>query len=148
MSNVKDTMRSHRFLDKIAIADVAFEARGETPEELLLAAADALIATIADPSTIQPRQQHVVQLTKLNLSELLFAWLSELVFLKDAEAMVFCDTDVTVQEGTPWELSARVRGDSVQNNHRLGSDVKAVTKHMYDVSHDGNEWVALVVLDI
>ena len=141
-------MRSHRFLEDIAIADIAFEARGETPEDLLLAAADALIATIADPATIQPRRECAIQLTGLDLSELLFAWLSELVFLKDAETMVFCDTDVTVLEGTPWELSGHVRGDSVQDNHLLGSDVKAVTKHMYDVSHNGNEWVARVVLDI
>lgn len=141
-------MRSHRFLDEIAIADIAFEARGETPEDLLLAAADALIETIADPSTIQPRRECAVQLTEPDLSELLFAWLSEIVFLKDAETMVFCDADVTIREGTPWELSGHVRGDSVQDDHLLGSDVKAVTKHMYDVAHDGHEWVARVVLDI
>lgn len=141
-------MRSHRFLEDIAIADTAFEARGETPEELLLAAADALIATIADPATIQPRRECAVQLTEPDLSELLFAWLSEIVFLKDAETMVFCDADVTIREGTSWELSGHVRGDSVQGDQLLGSDVKAVTKHMYDVSHDGNQWVARVVLDI
>tara|TARA_B100000315_G_C14595513_1_gene598865 strand:+ start:14793 stop:15218 length:426 start_codon:yes stop_codon:yes gene_type:complete len=141
-------MRSYCFLDNIAIADIAFEARGETPEELLLAAADALIATIANPCSVRPRQEHVLQLTSCDLSELLFAWLSELVFLKDAEAMVFCDTDVTVREKSYWELSARIRGDSVQNTQQLGSDVKAITKHMYDVSHNGSEWVAIVVLDI
>ncbi len=141
-------MRSHCFLDHIAIADTAFEARGETPEELLLAAADALIETIADPTTVQPRRECHIQLSASDFPELLFLWLSELVFLKDAEAMVFCDADVTVREGTSWELSGHVRGDSVQDDHLLGSDVKAVTKHMYDVSHDGNEWVARVVLDI
>ena len=141
-------MRSHRFLEDIAIADTAFEARGATPEDLFLAAADALIATIADPSTIQPRRECVIQLTEPDLSELLFAWLSEIVFLKDAEVMVFCDADVTIREKASWELTGHVRGDSVQDDHLLGSDVKAVTKHMYDVSHDGKEWVARVVLDI
>ncbi len=141
-------MRSHQFLDDIAIADTAFEARGETPEELLLAAADALIATIADPTTIQPRRECTIQLHASDLSELLFAWLSEIVFLKDAEAMVFCDADVSVREETSWELIGHVRGDSIQDEHLLGSDVKAITKHMYNVAHDGTEWVARVVLDI
>lgn len=141
-------MRSHRFLDDIAIADTAFEARGETPEELLLAAADALIETIADPTTIQPRRECHIQLSASDFPELLFLWLSELVFLKDVEPMVFCDADVSVREDTSWTLTGHVRGDNVQDNHLLGSDVKAVTKHMYDVSHDGGEWVARVVLDI
>ena len=141
-------MRSHRFLDDIAIADTAFEARGETPEELLLAAADALIATIADPTTIQPQRKCHIQLSASDFPELLFLWLSELVFLKDAEPMVFCDADVSVREEASWELTGHVRGDSVQDDHLLGSDVKAVTKHMYDVSHDGNQWVARIVLDI
>ncbi len=141
-------MRSHRFLDDIAIADTAFEARGETPEELLLAATDALIETIADPTTIQPRRECHIELSASDFPELLFLWLSELVFLKDVEPMVFCDADVSVREDTSWTLTGHVRGDNVQDNHLLGSDVKAVTKHMYDVSHDGSEWVARVVLDI
>ena len=141
-------MRSHRFLDDIAIADLAFEARGTTPEDLLLAAADALIVTIADPATIVPNRHCTITLTAPDLSSLLFDWLSELVFLKDAETMIFCDADVTVQNGTSWELSALIRGDTRQDSHRLGSDVKAVTKHLYDVSHHGNEWIARVVLDI
>ncbi|HHZ82822.1 MAG TPA: archease [Nitrospirales bacterium] len=141
-------MRSHRFLEDIAIADTAFEARGETPEELLLAAADALIATIADPTTIQPNLERDIQLSASDFPELLFLWLSELVFLKDAEPMVFCDADVSVRKDTSWELTGHVRGDSIQDEHLLGSDVKAVTKHMYNVAHDGNEWVAQVVLDI
>ena len=141
-------MRSHRFLEDIALADTAFEARGQTPKELLLASADALIATIANPSTVQARRRCAIHLTDPDFSELLFQWLSELIFLKDAEIMVFCDADVTVHEGPPWELSGSVRGDSIQDSQQLGSDVKAVTKHMYNVSYDGNEWIARVVLDI
>ena len=141
-------MRSHRFLEDIAIADTAFEAKGNTPQELFLASADALFATMVDPSTVIPRHTQTIEFHAEDLSELLYQWLSEIVFLKDANAMVFCEADVTVQDGPTWTLTGHVRGDSVQNDHLLGSDVKAVTKHMYDVSHDGNEWVARVVLDI
>ena len=37
---------------------------------------------------------------------------------------------------------------AIHTDQLLGSDVKAITKHLYSVSHNGNEWVALVVLDI
>lgn len=110
------TVREHRFLDNIAIADTAFEARGTTLKELFLAATDALMATMATPSSIQPRRECAIQLQASDLSELLFALLSEVVFLKDAEAMVFCDVDISIQEGPPWELSGHVRGDGVRTD--------------------------------
>ncbi len=141
-------MRSHRFLEDIAIADTAFEAKGNTPQELFLASADALFATMVDPSTVIPRHTQTIQIQADDLSELLYQWLNEIVYLKDANAMVFCEADVTVKERPTWALTGHVCGDNVQDDHLLGSDVKAVTKHMYDVSYDGSEWVALVVLDI
>ena len=87
-----------------------------TLKELFLAATDALMATMATPSSIQPRRECPIQLQAPGLSELLFALLSEVVFLKDAEAMVFCDVDISIQEGPPWKLSGHVRGDG--DSHR------------------------------
>ena len=141
-------VRTHRFLDDIALADIAFEARGKTPIDLILAVADALIATMATPSSIKPRFELSIELDASDLPELVFVWLSEIFFLKDAESMVFCETNVTIQEGPPWKLTGYIRGDTPHIGQLLGNDVKAVTKHMYSVLYDKNEWIAQVVLDV
>ena len=43
---------SFRFLDDIALADMAFDAEGESLPSLFDAATQALIESLADPSTI------------------------------------------------------------------------------------------------
>ena len=43
---------SFRFLEDIALADSAFEARGSTPSELFAAAGRAVIEAMVDPRTV------------------------------------------------------------------------------------------------
>ena len=141
-----------RFLEDVALADAAFEASGETLAELFSAAARAVIETMANPATVAVRWSQTVELQEGTLETLLFEWLSSIVYFKDAEGVVYHDVSVDVRhEGTskPWRLTGNLRGEPVDyRRHDLHADVKAVTKHLYDVRHDGTRWVARVVLDI
>ena len=141
-----------RVIEDISLADAAFEASGDSPSELCQAAAQALIETLADPATVSPSWSHRVSLRAIDLSDLLFDWLSELVYLKDAEAVVFREVSPLVVEGRPgseWSLAATVTGARIDPaRQELRADVKAVTKHLYEVKQDGVQWVARVVLDI
>uniref|UniRef100_UPI0011813990 archease n=1 Tax=Nitrospira cf. moscoviensis SBR1015 TaxID=96242 RepID=UPI0011813990 len=82
--------------------------------------------------------------------ELLFEWLSDLVYWKDAAGVVFHDADLcVVHEGTTWTLAAVLRGALVdQTTQTLRSDVKGVTKHLYEVTQQGAHWYARVVIDV
>lgn len=141
-----------RLLEDVALADAAFEASGDSPSELCLAAAQALIDTMVDPGTVSPTWRKTVALHSPDFPDLLFDWLSELVYLKDAEAVVFHEASPTVVEGrhgAEWSLTATVTGSPIDpQHHDLRADVKAVTKHLYEVRQDGTQWVARVVLDI
>ncbi|OQW57690.1 MAG: hypothetical protein A4S17_12445 [Proteobacteria bacterium HN_bin10] len=141
-----------RVIEDIALADAAFEATGDSPSELCLAAAQALIETLADPATVEPGWSRPVSLRAVDLPDLLFDWLSELVYLKDADAVVFREVSPLVVDGRPgteWSLTATVIGAPIDPaRQELRADVKAVTKHLYDVRQDGAQWVARVVLDI
>ncbi len=141
-----------RFLEDIALADAAFEASGDSPSELCLAAAQALIDTMVNPDSVRPTWSRTVTLRSADFSELLFDWLSELVYLKDAEAVVFHHASPTVVEARPgaeWSLTATVTGAPIDPVHQeLRADVKAVTKHLYEVRREEPQWVARVVLDI
>jgi len=141
-----------RFLDDVALADVAFEARGDSPSELFDAAAQAVIETMVNPQTVGLRWSRQLEYEDRSLEALLFEWLSAIVYWKDAAGVVYHDTTVEVREVVEqalWRLRGMLRGEPADGSrHELRADVKAITKHLYHLSHDDNRWVARVVLDI
>jgi SHS2 domain-containing protein len=144
--------RSFRFLEEVALADTAFEAFGDSPSELFVAAGQAVIETIANPETVQARWERVVERTAPELGDLLFDWLSDMVFLKDAEGVVFRQVAAVVTQDQPhggWKLRGTLSGEPIDpSRHELHNDIKAVTKHLYEVRQQDGRWVARVVLDI
>lgn len=145
-------MAPFRFLEEVALADAAFEATGDTPSDLFQAAAQAVIETLVNPATLLPACRKTIEHRAPDLPALLFDWLSDIVYLKDAEGLLFKDTTVVVQcarsDGS-WTLHATLAGEPIDPaRHELRADVKAVTKHLFDVRQDGRRWVARVVLDI
>ena len=143
---------SFRFLDDIALADSAFEARGSTPSELFAASGRAVIEAMVDPRTVSAGLTKSITRHDRNLEELLFDWLADIVYLKDAEGLVFRDAGCTVtcdQANREWHLQGTLGGEPIDPaRHGLRADVKAITKHCYEVRrHDGG-WIATVVMDI
>lgn len=141
-----------RFLDDIALADMAFEAEGDSLPELFDAATQALLESLADPSTVGHTWRQSFDLEEPDIPTLLFEWLGRLVYLKDAHGVVFHRVSLTVaqqSDGSAWRLHAEVIGSPVDPSaQELRSDVKGVTKHLYAVTQDGTGWKARVVLDV
>ncbi len=139
----------YRYLEDIAIADVAFEAEGSSLEELFKDAAIAAFEVMVDTESVRPVLTRIIELKNEEVESLFFDWLSELVYLKDAEGMLFCRFKVNIKKNGSYELRAEVSGDVIdKEKHRLRSDVKAVTYHMFEVKKTGKTWTARVVLDI
>jgi SHS2 domain-containing protein len=142
-------MSAYRYLDDVAISDLAFEATGETPKALFEEAATALMEAMADLSSVRPRIRKRVVLSAASLDQLLFDWLSELVYLKDARAFLFSRFEVKLSGDPVGRLEASVWGEPIDpKRHALRVDVKAVTYHLYDVGLRDGRWTARVVLDI
>ncbi|MBH0200585.1 MAG: archease [Nitrospira sp.] len=141
---------SFQFLDDIALADLAFEAEGDSVEELFCSATGALLETLADPATVAATWERRMEKVSEDPADLLFDWLSDVVYWKDAAGVVFHDAELSVrQEGSTWRLEAVLRGASVdQTMQTLRSDVKGITKHLYDVRQEGSRWYARVVVDV
>ncbi len=139
----------YRFLEDIATGDAAFEAEGSTLEELFREAAIATFEVMVDTESVEPRITREVELKNEAVDDLLFDWLSELVYLKDAEAILFCKFNLNIEKNDAYELKARVSGENIdQQKHSLRSDVKAVTYHMFEVKKTEENWTARVILDI
>ena len=139
----------YRFLEDIATGDAAFEAEGRTLEELFREAAVATFEVMVDTKGGEPRITREVELKNEAVDGLLFDWLSELVYLKDAEAVLFSKFNVNIKKNDAYELRAKASGENInQQKHILRSDVKAVTFHMFEVKKTEENWSARVILDI
>jgi len=141
---------SFRFLEDIAIADIGFEAEGESLEELFRGATQALIESMANPSSVSVGWERVIERSDVDPAALLFEWLSEVVYWKDAAGAVFRGAPLTVrQEREVWLLRARLIGAPVDHRtQELHADVKGVTKHLYELKQAGGRWKTRVVLDV
>ncbi len=139
-----------RFLEEIALADIAFEAEGESVEEVFRGATQALLESLANPATVSGGWERAIERIDVDLSALLFDWLSEVVYWKDAAGVVFREAPLTLmREGERCLLRARLIGAPVdQRTQELHADVKAITKHLYELKQTGDGWKARVVLDV
>ena len=141
---------SYHVRDDIALADLAFEAEGDSIEELFRGATHALLETLADPSTVAATWERRIEKVGEDPSNLLFEWLSDIVYWKDAAGVVFHGAELyVVHGGANWGVVAVLRGTPVDRTvQTLRNDVKAVTKHLYEVKQEGSHWHARVVVDV
>ncbi|HEY3307309.1 MAG TPA: archease [Desulfuromonadaceae bacterium] len=141
----------YRFLKDIATADVAFEAWGETREELFIVCAAALLRTmVEEPEEVQRLDELTISVKHEALDLLLYSFLEELVFYKDARRLLLHADQVMIsgEEGA-FSLEAIVRGEEITPlRHSMLVDVKAVTLYKFKVFHDENVWKANIILDV
>jgi len=137
----------YRVLEGVATADVAFEVEAGSLEEVFVEAARALTSVMVDPSKVRASIRQEVELEAPGLDVLLFDWLSEIVYLKDAENLVFSDYQVKIHPG--FKLEGVLEGEEIdRERHELGCDVKAVTYHLFKLEKRDKGWYVRVVLDI
>jgi SHS2 domain-containing protein len=138
-----------RFLDGIAPADAAFEATGSDLAEVLTAAARALFSIIVDIESVAPTATREITVWADSEEELLYDWLSELVFFKDVQRELYCNFEVSVTSGEMLRLQATIKGDSVDNlTGRMLTDVKAITYHKLAIEKTETGLKATVVVDL
>lgn len=143
----------YEFIEGITIADVAFLATGRDESELFASAAEALTVTmVKDMKSVKAAVKKQLKLSAGSLEQLLFDFLQEIIFLKDAKMLLFSKYDVKVvqdQKRKKFKLNAVLKGEKLDmRKHELLVDVKAVTWHEYKVWKAGGVWKAQVVLDV
>src|SRR3989344_385613 len=142
-------MGKYKIIDDVAIADVAFEIYGKNVNGLFENAALAIFEQSADIRTIEGKKRESIALESDSLDTLLFDFLSELLYLKDAKQLLGKKSAVSItQSNKKYSLKAEIAGDTIdQRKHTLKSDIKAVTYHMFKVEKTKEGWAAFVVVD-
>lgn len=128
-------------------ADVGFEAFGRSPEEAFANAGRALVSLVVDLDTIRPSQQLALEVEGSDPLSLLVNWLSEILYLHDAEGWLFCD--FSVQQWAENKIVAVGRGEKFdRQRHRAKLLLKAITYHQLALEETRQGWRAQVYVDI
>jgi SHS2 domain-containing protein len=134
-------------------ADVGFKAYGKTMEKAFENAANAMFEVITDTSSINHQVIKKIKLEAEDEYSILYDWLSELLFLHDAENLIFSKFVVRINQKLTkgqkrYYLEALVFGEEFnQSIHEQRTEVKAVTYHMMDIKFN-NSYILQVILDV
>lgn len=149
--------KPYQFLDHPA--DVGFVARGRSLADVFVAAAEAMCAYGWEPAHVRARETIDIRVRAASLEDLLYSWLSELLFLSDAEQWLFKSFSVKRVSTLPargkgkvenlWSLAARAQGERFdRRRHRARTYIKAVTYHQLSVKEMDTGWQATIYLDV
>lgn len=136
----------------IAHADVAFNAWAATLEELFTEAARATIQVMVENlEAVRPAQTVELKLEQESLEMLLFDFLNELIFYKDARRLILLPAQLTIskEEDGGCKVEGTLQGEEIDvKRHEMRTDVKAVTMLRYSLEQVPEGWRATVVLDV
>jgi SHS2 domain-containing protein len=141
----------YRFIEEEATADIAFEAWGKDLNEVFRDAGNALTnVMIENPETIKAQEELIIKLDNEKLDLLLFNFLEQIIFHKDAEQLLLTVAEAVVtQVDDSWKVDGLFRGETLDpSRHHQMVDVKAVTLHDFSLKQKEKEWRAHLVLDI
>jgi SHS2 domain-containing protein len=141
----------YHYLEEVGTADIAFEATGRDLPELFTAAADATINVMIDNlDAIEPRETREIELSSDKIDMLLFDFLQELIYFKDAKRLLLRVREAQIDyKNEEYFLKTKGAGEQLDEaRHQQRADVKAVTLHGFSVEKRDDNWKARVLLDI
>ena len=128
-------------------ADIGFEAFGQSREEVFANAARALCDLTVDLDCIELREALPIRVEGRDPASLLVNWLSEILYLHDAEGWLFGEFEFGALADT--SLAVVARGERFNSaRHQAKLLVKAITYHQLVLEQTPSGWRAQVYVDI
>jgi SHS2 domain-containing protein len=128
-------------------ADVGIITYGADLKQLFSNAALALFSLVTEPKSIRQELQRDVKIISEDKDTLLVEWLNELIYLFDAEHILFSRFDI--ERLTNDSLQASCYGENIDPlRHKIRIGVKAATYHMLKIDKDSNGYRVQIIFDI
>ena len=139
-----------KYIPEIATADIGFEASGKNLNELFESCAYAVEEAMVDIKGVKTKISKTVEVSDEELEKVLFNFLQELVYLKDADLLLFSKVKCVVKEAKgKFSLKASLKGEKIDTKrHELRNDIKAITWHMFKIEKTKNGYKALIIVDV
>jgi SHS2 domain-containing protein len=143
-------MKKYKILEDVAIADIAVEAYGKDINQLFENSAYAIFEESAELTKVEEKEKKSIKLNANNIEDLLFDFLSEILFLKDTHSFLFKKSVVNIDEkNKKYSLKAELSGEPIdRERHELRNDIKAITLHMFKVEKTKDGYKAMIVVDV
>ena len=127
-------------------ADTGIIAYGTDMQEAFANAAFGMFSLMADLGQVREETSRYVEAEASDRESLVVSWLNELLYIFDAERIIFRRFDVL--EVTNTRLKANAYGEKVDpSRHRLRSGVKAATYHTLKVAERRDRYSIRVIFD-
>ncbi len=139
----------YKYLEDEATADIAIESEGKDLKELFENLCFAVVDTIVDSTTVEPREIRYVSKKAEDINSLLYELLDEIIYLFDGERMVFHSVEVVELDKEENFASIVLKGEELDcSKHRLKYNVKAVTYFGMEIRKKKDRYVGKITLDL
>ena len=161
----------YKIIEEGAFADFEFEAYGDSLEELFAVCGLASFEAMTDTSKVELKKTVEFDVSAETIEDLLFAFLAELIYIKDVEKIFFKQFDIEISGDSSYsdwiqrgrmqyaptrqiksaclKLKCKATGEYIdRNKHDLRTDVKAVTYHKLSVNKTNDGYSGHVILDL
>lgn len=128
-------------------ADVGIRVYGRDLAALFTHAALGLCSLVTDTDTVLERETRSVEVAAPDRESLLVAWLSEVLWLIEAEDLVFAR--FTIESLSDTALAAVAHGEPADpQRHPYRGVIKAVTYHQLDLRQRAGTWSTNIIFDV
>ena len=144
-------MKPYEFRSDIAISDSAFYAYGKDMAELFVNACLAVTDAMVEIDKVGEEVEKKISIESPSCETLLYDTLEEVVYLKDAEQLVFHSFSVESisTEAPDCRVSIIAKGEKIdREKHQAHADVKAITFLDYQIEKMDDGLRASVILDV
>ena len=137
-------MRKFKFLEHTA--DIKFQAYGKNLNEVFENSAYAMLNVLSE-SKIKSKIKKNIHVKGMDLENLLYNFLEELLFLFDSENFILSKIRKIKIDKKNFKLKAEITGDK-SSNYKINLGIKAVTYNEMFVKKMKDKWVSQVVIDV
>ncbi|OLS28433.1 MAG: Protein archease [Candidatus Heimdallarchaeota archaeon LC_2] len=140
----------YQYLEDEAISDIAFKAWGSSLSEIFTEAAKAVYTLLTNIEELTNEISHPIDIKANSIEQLLYKFLDEIVYLKDAELFFPKDVSINITKNED-NFVAKGQFTGCEFNyeiHTIGNDVKAITYHDFYLKEMENGWECYVLVDI
>ena len=128
-------------------ADVGIIVYGVDIKQLFSNAALALFSLITEPGSVGEQLRRNVEVVSEDNDSLLVEWLNELIYLYDAEHILFNRFDIENLSNN--QIKATCYGEPFDPlKHRIKTGVKAATYHMLRIIKDNHGYEVQIIFDV
>jgi len=131
-------------------ADILFQAEASTLGELFEQCGMAVEESQIELKNVSQEVEKEITGENKNVEYLLFDFLDDLLFHKDADQLIFSKFKIKVDEVDDlFVMNCKAFGEKIdRGKHEQLVDVKAITMHMFEVKKEKGIWKAQVLIDI